>query len=190
MNRLAVAVTLLILTVLALGIGALAYLGITYAQSLLAPSDPTITAATLIVSLALLWAAWIVSRGLREARRLDVESCLRQDRTEVYGQIIGHWTRVLKASQEIRVWKDDRGANLAWLEETMAVQSGVEVVRCYVAFRQQYDAQDPLTLASFGRLLHAIRKDLKLETLRISDDTLLRLLRLDDGADTSPPIEA
>ncbi len=166
-----------------------AWLALDAIRMVFANLDREVANITAIACIAVLIAAWVISRGLGASTRQSRAMALREEKTSTYQLFVDFWENLLRRgrgpSDQLPV---DLAGKLHVLERHLALYGAASVIGAHTALReleQRKGLRHPDVRARLGEAIVAIRRDLGADTPLNAAFELERLL-LPMGESPSP----
>lgn len=121
-----------------------------------------------IACIAMLAAAWVISRGLGASTRQARAMALREEKTSTYQLFVDFWESLVRRGRtQADQLPVDLAGKLQVLERHLALYGSATVIGAHTTLRQlerQKGAQHPALRTRFGEAIVAIRRDLGTDT--------------------------
>ena len=162
----------------AVGYGAWLVLETTFA--VFASFDREVAKLSAIACIAVLIAAWVISRGLGASTRQARAMAMREEKTATYQLFLDFWTNFLRRGRtQANQLPIDLAGKLQVLDRHLALYGGTSVMKAHTGLRdleREKGAQHPDLRTRLGEALVAIRRDLGTDTPLNAEHELERLL--------------
>ena|SRR5437870_3903726 len=151
------------------------YLLFKYVGNVFASLEPQVETLAAIASVVALLCAVIIAEGLKARRQAD--AILGAEKARIYGELLSVCCERLRHGGE-----DSANAELARVEQSLALHGAARVVSAYVAFRrltrpnEQHDKPDDTASAHLIKLLTEMRADLGHAALVRHENDILDML--------------
>ncbi len=165
----------LLLLLLLLSLGAIAYYGATWTTNAFRGLPDYVGIPLVVGAIVILISARIVAIGMSHSRTIAAESRIRFQRYEAYAAIMQNWVQLLcslPGSQ--RATRSD----FASLELGLLLKASPDVIERYIDFKEAAsDTQTTqMTIGSLSLVVLAMRRDLGLENGRLDEGSISSLL--------------